>query len=61
MIKLSTIEDKVWTVICVGCFLYGLLSAGDWARLYGEPKRASITALRLGLNVLDDTYAGREA
>ncbi|SVD54888.1 uncharacterized protein METZ01_LOCUS407742 [marine metagenome] len=37
------------------------LSAGDWARLYGEPKRVSITALRLGLNVLDDTYAGRQA
>ena len=34
------------------------LSAGDWARLYGEPKRAGITVLRLGLNVLDDVYAG---
>lgn len=31
LIKLSTIEDKVWTAICAGCFLYGLLSAGDWA------------------------------
>ena len=30
MIKLSTFENKVWTVICVGCFLYGLFSAGDW-------------------------------
>ena len=34
------------------------LSAGDWARLYGEPKRAGITVLRLGLNALDDVYAG---
>ena len=34
------------------------LSAGDWARMYGEPKRAGITVLRLGLNALDDTYAG---
>ena len=34
------------------------LSAGDWARLYGEPKRAGITVLRLALNALDDTYAG---
>ena len=34
------------------------LSAGDWARLYGEPKRAGMTVLRLGLNALDDTYAG---
>ncbi len=31
LIKLSTIEDKVWPAVCVGCFLYGLLSAGDWA------------------------------
>ena len=34
------------------------LSAGDWAKLYGEPKRAGITVLRLGLNALDDVYAG---
>ena len=34
------------------------LSAGDWAGLYGEPKRAGITVLRLGLNALDDVYAG---
>ena len=34
------------------------LSAGDWARMYGEPKRAGITVLRLGLNALDDVYAG---
>jgi hypothetical protein len=31
LIKFSTFEDKVWTVICVGCFLYGLLTTGDWA------------------------------
>ena len=31
MIKLSAFEGKVWTVICVGCFLYALLSTGDWA------------------------------
>ena len=31
LIKISTFEDKVWTVICVGCFLYGLLTTGDWA------------------------------
>ena len=34
------------------------LSAGDLARLYGEPKRAGITVLQLGLNALDDVYAG---
>ena len=34
------------------------LSASDWALMYGEPKRAGITVLRLALSALDDTYAG---
>ena len=33
------------------------LPAGDWAKLYGEPRRAGITILRLGLSALDDTYS----
>ena len=36
--KLSTFEDKVWTVICAGCLLYGLLSTEDYADgKYFEP------------------------
>ena len=34
------------------------LSASDWAKLYGEPRRAGITVLRLALSALDDVYAG---
>ena len=30
LIKLSTFEDKVWTVICSGCLFYALLTTGDW-------------------------------
>ena len=31
LIKLSTFEDKFWTVISAGCLYYALLTTGDWA------------------------------
>ena len=34
------------------------LSASDWAKLYGEPRRTGTTVLRLALSALDDVYSG---
>ena len=53
---LRDVGHQLRSVIIYVCGLD--LSAGDWARLYGEPKRAGITVLRLALSALDDTYAG---
>ena len=41
LIKLSTFEDKVWTVICSGCLFYALLTTGDWTDGKGRRRNSN--------------------